>query len=343
MKRITLICCLLAATILLSSCNLGAVTINVFNWGDYIDPDILKSFTEETGIRVRYSTYIDNEDAYVKITRGASNYDVVFPSDYMIERLIREGHLQKLDFSNIPEFENVGERFENLPFDPNNEYSVPYMWGTFGILYNETMVDEEVDSWDILWDEKYEGQIFMFNIMRESFAVSLKRLGYSANEHDLSNLEEAKEELILQKPLVQAYVADDGRDKMIGEEGALAAAYNGDAMIGIMENEDLVYVIPDEGGILWFDSMVVPNTAKNKTEAEMFINYLCRPDIAALNAEYIGYSVANVGAYEIMPEEWQNDSVFWPPEEELEKCDVFLDLGDFTAEYDRAWTEIFAQ
>ena len=341
--RVAMICCLTAAAILLTSCNFGGATINVFNFGDYIDPDVLKDFTKETGIKVKYSTFIDSEDAYVKVTRGAANYDVVFLSDYMIERMIREGQAQKIDFSNMSEYENVGEKFRNLSYDPGNEYSVPYMWGTFGILYNTTMVDDEVNSWSILWDQKYSGQIFMYNIMRESFSVALRKLGFSSNDHSPASLEMAKAELLAQKPLVQTYVSDDGKDKMVGREGALAAVYNGDAMFGIMENDELDYVIPDEGGILWYDSMIIPTGAKNKTEAEQFINYLCQPEVAAANAEYVGYTIANMGAYELLPEDWRTDHVYWPTDEELERCEMFLDLGEFTTEYDRAWTDIFAQ
>jgi spermidine/putrescine transport system substrate-binding protein len=327
--------------ILLTSCS-GGVTINVYNWGDYMDPDVLKMFTAETGIRVKYSTYARNEDMYERIRRGDAGYDVVFPSDHMISKMIEENLLEKLDFSNIPNFSNIDERFTGLMYDPLNEYSVPYMWGTMGIMYNTTMIDEVVDSWDILWDAKYANQIFMYESMRDIIAVAQIRNGFSVNDKNLDNLHVVRASLFEQKPLVQAYLDESIKDKMIGREGALAMVYSGDALYSIEENPELHYVVPNEGSIVWYDAAVIPIGANHKAEAEMFINFLCRPDIALMNTEYVGYSTPNAEAFKLLDEDWQNDIIYWPTDEILRRCEVLLDLGEFTREYDRIWVEVLA-
>ncbi len=317
-------------------------TINVYNWGDYIEESILEQFEQETGIHVNYDTYATNEDMYAKIKSGGSSYDIAIPSDYMIEKMRMEGLLEKIDLNNVPNYANIHERFDHLAFDPTNEYSVPYMWGTLGILYNKTMVSDTVDSWNILWDEKYANQIFMYNSQRDSIGVSLKRLGYSLNSKDPNELKLAQAELIKQKPLVKAYVGDTVKDSMIGNEAALAVVYSGDAIYCMGENPDLAYIVPKEGSNVWFDSIVIPKGAQHKAEAEQFIDFLCRGDIAAKNTEYIGYSTVNKVALEQLPAELKDDPTFWPSDEIYNKAEVFIDLGNFIAEYDKAWTEVLA-
>ncbi len=317
-------------------------TLTVYNWGDYIDESVLDEFEEEFNVKVIYDTFSTNEDMYVKLKSGGSNYDVAFPSDYMIERMIKEDMLEKVDMSKIDNYKYIDDQFKNLEFDPNNEYSVPYMWGTVGILYNETMVTEPVDSWDILWDEKYEGQILMMDSQRDSIGITLKKLGYSLNSRNAEELDLAKEELIKQKPLVMAYVVDEVKDMMIGEEAALAVVWSGDAVVMIDENENLNYVVPKEGSNLWFDNMVIPKGSENKELAEEFINFMTRPEIALKNAEYIGYSTPNTETMELLDEETRNDEVAYPSDEVIENCEVFLDPSDFLKEYDRIWTEIKA-
>lgn len=315
-------------------------SINVFNWGDYIDTDVIKEFEEEFGIKVNYSTYETNEDMYIRLKQGGSSYDVVIPSDYMIERMIREGMLSKLNKDNIPNLSNVDEAFLNLDYDPDNDYSVPYMWGTVGIIYNKTMVDEPVDSWDILWDEKYDDQIIMLNSQRDSLAVALKRLGYSMNTRYVVELEEARDELIKQRPLVYAYLGDQVKYTMIGGEAAIAVVWSGDAVAMIRENPDLEFAIPKEGTNLWFDSMVIPNSAKNKEGAEAFINFMARPDIAARNTEYIGYSTPITEAIEMLPDYIRNSKVAYPDPEDIKNTEIFKDPADIVEVYDRIWTEI---
>lgn len=326
-----------------TGCEKDENTLNVYNWGDYIAPEVIEEFEEEYGIKVNYSTFDTNEDMYVKVKSGGNSYDVLFPSDYIIEKMIKEDMLLKLDMNNIPNYKNIDEKFKNLDFDPDNEYSVPYMWGTLGIIYNKNAVTDKVESWDILWDEKYSGQILMLNSQRDSIAISLKRLGYSMNSTDKDELQKAKEELIKQKPLVYAYVGDEVKDLMIGEEADIGVVWSGDAVYMMGENENLDYVVPKEGSNLWFDNMVIPSTSKHKKEAELFINFMCRPDIALKNTEYIGYSTPNKETFKLLSKEMKNDDVAYPKDESLENCEIFNDLGEFTKEYSRIWTEILAQ
>jgi spermidine/putrescine transport system substrate-binding protein len=321
----------------------GTTSITVFNWGDYIDESVLGDFEKEYGIQVNYDYFTTNEEMYVKLKSGGTSYDVIFPSDYMIARLIKEDMLHKIDMSNITNLEHIGEEFKGLGYDPNNEYSVPYMWGTVGILYNTTMVDDPVDSWNILWNPKYEKNIFMLDSQRDSIAVALKKLGYSLNTRVESELEQAKQELIKQRPLVLSYVGDEVKDKMIGGEAALAVVWSGDAIFMMWENEDLEYAIPKEGTNLWFDAMAIPKTSKNKEAAEKFINYMTSPEIALRNTEYIGYSTPNVTAREMLDDEIRNDKVAYPDMDSLEGSEVFEDLSDIIEVYNRIWDEIKAQ
>lgn len=328
---------------LFTGCGDSKPTINVYNWGDYIDPDVIAEFEKEFNVKVNYDTFATNEDMYVSIKKGGTSYDVAFPSDYMIERMIDEGLLEKINKDNIPNLKNIDDRFLDLEFDPNNEYSVPYMWGTVGIIYNKTMVDDVVDSWDILWNEKYSGQILMLDSQRDSIGIALKKLDYSMNTRNMEELEKAKEELIKQKPLVYAYVGDEVKDLMIAEEAALAVVWSGDAVAMMRQNDNLEYVIPKEGSNLWFDNMVIPKTSKNKELAEAFINFMNRPEIAAKNTDYIGYSTANYEALQYLPEDIANSKVAYPDDHELENLEIFKDPKDFLKVYDEIWLEIKAQ
>ncbi|NLL70751.1 MAG: spermidine/putrescine ABC transporter substrate-binding protein [Epulopiscium sp.] len=328
-------------TIFLGGCgSKDQTTLNVYNWGDYIDSSVIKQFEKETGIKVNYDTFATNEEMYVKINKGNASYDIAIPSDYMIEKMIKEGLVEKIDFNNIPNYQYIEDRFKNLEFDPTNEYSVPYMWGTLGILYNKKMVDEPVDSWDILWNPKYEKQILMLDSQRDSLAVALKKLNYSMNSTNDAELEAAKNALIEQRPLVLAYVGDEVKDKMIGEEAALAVVWGGDAVTMHRENPDLEYVIPKEGTNLFVDSIVIPSTAKHKAEAEKFIDFLCRTDIAFKNTDYIGYSTPHMEARKQLDPELANSPIAYPEPEDLENAEIFIDLGTYIEQYNRVWTEI---
>ena len=316
----------------------------VYNWGEYIDPEIIDLFEEETGIDVIYEEFETNEIMYPKIQSGAIAYDVVCPSDYMIQRMIENDLLAEINYDHIPNLKYIGDNYMKMSrqFDPENKYSVPYLWGTVGILYNKKMVDEPVDSWGILWDKKYEDSILMQDSVRDAFAVALKYLGYSLNSTDLDELEAAKNLLIEQKPLVQAYVIDQVRDKMIGGEAALGVIYSGEALYCQQENPDLDYVIPKEGTNIWIDSWVIPKNAKNVENAEAFINFLCRPDIAKMNFDYITYSIPNTAGRALIDDEsLRNSPIAFPDDSKLENCETFRFLGDDNdALYNRLWREI---
>lgn len=325
----------------------GTNQVIVYNWGEYLDPEVITLFEKETGINVVYEEFETNEIMYPKVQSGAIAYDVVCPSDYMIQRMIENDLLAELNFDNIPNIKNIGQEYfkQSRQFDSENKYSVPYCWGTVGILYNKTMVDEPIDSWSVLWDEKYKDSILMQDSVRDAFAVALKYKGHSLNSTDLDELEEAKELLIKQKPLVQAYVIDQVRDKMIGNEAAIGVIYSGEAIYTQLENPNLEYVIPKEGSNVWIDSWVIPKNAKHKENAEDFINFLCRPDIDKMNFDYITYSTPNTAARELIEDPAiRNSKIAFPDASELERCETFQFLGDKNdAIYNKLWREIKSQ
>ncbi|GAA0077807.1 spermidine/putrescine ABC transporter substrate-binding protein [Clostridium sp. CTA-5] len=331
---------------LFSGCSNGKTqstgTVYFYNCGDYIDEDLLAKFEDETGIHVEYSTYDTNEIMYQKLKSTPGSYDLVIPSDYMIQKMIKEDMVEKLNFDNITNYDYIDDNFKNLAYDPTNEYSVPYMWGTIGIIYNPDIVKEKVTSWDILWDEKYNNkQIIMFDSMRDTLAIALKKLGYSINSTNPDEINAATKELIKQKQsLSPLYYVDEVKDKMINEEAALATVWSGDANFIKSENPKLKYVIPEEGSNKWFDAMVIPKGAKNKEEAEMLIDFLCDPENSKQNVDYIGYSTPNKEAYEMLDDDIKNDKGAYPTKEVLDKCEVFIDLDNSLKLYDDAWMKV---
>lgn len=342
-----------AATLGVAGCNGGNGSsggsedqvVYVYNWGEYIDESVIDQFTEETGIRVVYDTFETNEAMYPIIEQGQTVYDAVCPSDYMIQKMIANNLLAEIDFDNVPNLEYIGQEYLDATeaYDPGHTHSVPYTWGTMGILYNTTMVDEEPTSWGALWDERYKDSVLMQRSVRDLLAVGLKYLGHSLNTTDPDEIAEARDILIEQKPLVQAYVIDQVRDKMIGGEAALGVIYSGEYLFCKESNPDLAYVVPDEGSNLWFDSWVIPANAENKENAEAWINFLCRPDIALKNFEYITYATPNTGAMEEIDEEILNDPGAFASEEVMDRCEVFTWLGEDVEEvYNDAYNEILA-
>lgn len=317
----------------------------VYNWGEYIDPETIKMFEEETGIDVVYDEFETNEIMYPKVESGAAEYDVVCPSDYMIDKMIQNGLLQELNYDNIPNAKkNIGAQYyeQANDFDPGNKYAVPYCWGTVGILYNKTMVDEPITSWAQLWDEKYADNILMQDSVRDAFMVAEKLNGFSMNTVDPTELETAKNALIEQKPLVQAYVIDQVRDKMIGGEAAIGVIYSGEAIYTQRENPDLEYVIPEEGTNVWIDCWCILKDAPNKENAEKFIDFMCRGDIAEKNFEYITYSTPNDAARELIEdEEIKNSTIAFPDLSQYNNLETFVYLGeDGDALYNELWKEV---
>ncbi len=321
--------------------------VYVYNWGEYIDPETITMFEEETGIKVIYDEYETNETMYPKVEAGASNYDVICPSDYMIQKMIDNDMLQELNFDNMPNATaNIGAQYyeQAAAFDPGNKYCVPYCWGTVGILYNKTMVSEPVTSWAILWDEKYADNILMQDSVRDAFMVALKLNGNSMNSMNEEELEAAKNLLLQQKPIVQAYVVDQVRDKMIGGEAALGVIYSGEAIYTQRENPDLEYVVPEEGTNVWIDGWVVPKNAQNKENAEKFIDFMCRADIALMNFDYITYSTPNDAARELIEDEdIKNSQIAFPDLSQYNHLETFTYLGEEGDElYNSLWKEVMS-
>ncbi|HSN67294.1 MAG TPA: spermidine/putrescine ABC transporter substrate-binding protein [Fusibacter sp.] len=344
MKKFIVVVMILTLTaFIFTGCNSDdKVVLNVYNWGDYIDEDIFDTFEEETGIEINYETFATNEEMYTKIKKGGTQYDIAIPSDYMIEKMIKEDLVEPIDLTKIPNYSNIDSRFKGLAFDPNNEYSVPYFWGTVGIIYNKDLITEPIDSWNVLWDEAYSGQFTMIDSQRDSIMVALKKLGYSMNTKDLGELEAAKNALIEQKPLVLAYVGDNVKDMLISEEAAMAVVWSGEASAVIQEYDNFEYVLPKEGSNMWFDNIIIPKGSKNIDAAHQFIDFLCRGDIGFKNADYVGYATCNTETMKLLDPALLGTTYAYPDEALLENFEIFSDPGDFILEYDRIWTEIKA-
>ncbi len=328
----------------------AGLSINVYNWGEYISDgsdgllDVNAEFTNLTGIKVNYSTYATNEELYAKLKGGGTDYDIIIPSEYMIARMIKEGMLQKLNYENIPNFTNIMDKFKDLLYDPGNEYSVPYTWGTVGIIYDNTAIDvpEEGLDWDILWDEKYADSILMFDNPRDSFAIAEVLLGYSMNTENPDELKSAAEKLKEQKKLVQSYVMDEIFDKMGAGEAVLAPYYAGDAVTLMDEYDHLGFAVPKSGTNLFLDSLCIPASSTKKEAAEMYINFMCEPDVAYATTSYIGYSTPNSAAFDMLDDEVKNDGISYLSDEYInENTTVFANLSDeANREMQRLWTDM---
>ncbi len=368
MKRILFLLMALTMALTMTACQSSTEeggkaaeqVVNVFNWEDYIDPEVCNMFEEETGIKVNYMCFTTVEDMIVQVEANPGAFDVCFPSDYIVERMINKGMLAEINFDNIPYADQILPHLLNPDYDQENKYSIPYMWGTVGILYNVEMMNElypefdpETASWSILWDERFERNVIMMDSIRDSMGVTLKYLGYSANSTSIPELFAARDKLIEQKQLgvVKAYQVDETKDKMAAGEAAMAVMWSGDAMYAIDKAGDdipLDYFVPVEGSNVWCDAAVIPTTAKNKENAEKFINFLCRPDIAALNWNYIWYSTPNMGAIELIedPEsdyfyEYTDDVRLSPTTELMDKCEFFRDIPeDYLSVYEALWMDL---
>lgn len=334
----------LAALMLLSLTACGGSSsgevVNVYNWGEYIDTDLLKQFEDETGIKVVYNTFETNEGLYSKLQ--TESYDVIIPSDYMIARMIDEDMLQPLNYDNIPNFELIDEKYLGLEFDPEQAYSVPYTWGAVGIIYNAREVDAaDTGSWDILWNEKYAGQTAMFDNSRDALGLTLKLLGYSQNTPNKDELREAADKIIEGKDNFQGFWMDQILEKLPNEEILIAPYYNGDAVTMMEDNPDLAFYIPEEGTNIFVDAMCIPKNAKNVENAEKFINFMCSTEAAAANADYIGYSSPQREVYEQLDDEIKNDPIHYPTDETIANGETFLNLPeDVNQYYNDLWTEI---
>lgn len=323
------------------------VTLNVYNWGEYISDgsddsaDVIAAFEQLTGIDVNYTTFDSNESMYAKIKSGAADYDVIFPSDYMVSRMSAEGMLAPLDKTNIPNFSKMDDTYIHQAYDPDNTYSVPYMWCTTGIIYNTTMVSRAPTSWADLWDPAYAGSILMFNNSRDAFAIAAFKLGQSINPTTVEQVSQGIDALKEQKPLVQAYVMDEIFDKMEGGEAAIGVYYSGDAITMISDNPDLAWVYPSEGCNMSIDNMCIPASSANREAAEMFINYMCETDVGVANCEYIGYSTPMHEVWENLSDELKYSEIAYPDEAVQAKMQVFTVLDDdINAELDTQWSAL---
>ncbi|MGN0484510.1 MAG: ABC transporter substrate-binding protein [Lachnospiraceae bacterium] len=319
-------------------------TLTVLNYGKYFDPDALQQFEDETGITIKYEEYESPEEMYTKYKSGSIAYDLICTSDYMIDRLIREGEVKKLDASKLSNYANIDPEVLSLSssFDPEQCYTIPYFYGTVGILYNKKMVDpSEVQSWDILWNPKYKNEIIQENSVRDAFLPAQKKLGYSLNSTDRKELRNALDLLIEQKPLVYAYMVDETGDEMIAENAALAVLYSGEAAYAMDFNENLDYAVPKEGSNVWIDSWFLPKTCKNETGAHEFLDFLCRDDIAMKNFDYVYYTSPILSVKEEQDEETKQDEVINPSKETLDRCEVYRSLSEKDSSYySNLWQEL---
>ena len=322
------------------------VTLNVYNWGQYIAAgddgaiDVIAEFEKAyPNIHVNYTTYDSNETMYSKLKTGGISVDVIIPSDYMIGRLIDEDMLLPLDFENIPNYQYIDEAYKNTTYDPENKYSVPYTWGTVGIIYNTKYVDEaDVTGWELLWNEKYAGKILMFGNSRDAFGIAEALLGYDINTQDDEELQAAADKLRQQRPLVQQYVMDEIFDLMGNEEAYIAPYYAGDFITMQADNEDLAFYHPSQGFNLFIDAMCIPTCCQNKEAAELFINFLCEPEIAGGNMEWIGYGTPETAAREYIDPEVVASPVAYPSDEVLAKGSIFLALPlEVTQRMEELW------
>lgn len=356
----TLLCTML--TVLPASCDSGE-KLYVYNWGLYIDESVLDEFEDRYGITVVYDTYDSNEVMYQTLTNSNQVYDVLIPSDYMISKMMSEDMLQEIDMSKITNLSYIDPAIMEMAksYDANNTYSVPYTWGTLGLLYNPSKVTKPVTSWDILWDEEYKGHMFMYDSQRDSLAVALKRLGYSLNTTNKDELTAAADSLVAQKPLAMKYVGDEVIQGMKANEAWMAVVYNGDAVDIMSENADLRYTIPEEGTNLFIDAMVIPKNAQNVDAAHLFINFMCETDIAYRNSVEIGYSTPHTEAFKLVEADFQEETgdadylenywaTYWPMEDvetnlenNTHKYETFYDLGEFIKEYEAAWNRVMGE
>ncbi|MCR5595985.1 MAG: ABC transporter substrate-binding protein [Lachnospiraceae bacterium] len=353
-KIVSMICALSLIASMLTGCggtssgtaDKSGKTLTVFNYSEYLDPEMLEQFTKETGIEIKYEEATTPEELYTKYKSGGIDYDLICTSDYMVKRLIDEGETQKIDFNSMNNVSNIGKEYWDISkaIDPENTYSLPYFWGTIGILYDKTKVNGPIDSWDVLFNGEYAGQFIMQDSMRDTFMITLKYLGYSLNTTDENEIREAADLLMKQKPDVEAYLVDEARDEVVAGNAAMAVVYSGEAFLGNLYNPDLEYVIPKEGSNVWIDSWVMTKNCSNTEAAQKFLDYLCRPDVAMANFEYIYYSTPNEAVVKDMDPEIKANPAVVPTPESISGCEVCTQNDPVTTElYNTLWKELKAE
>lgn len=310
----------------------------VYNWSEYMPDEVLKNFTKETGIKVKYSTYDSNEAMYAKVkTSAGSAYDIIVPSTYFVGKMSKENLLEKLDKSKLSNYENLDKKLLNQDFDKNNDYSIPYLWGSSGISYNSSSVNDKITSWANLWDSKYKNSILLNDDLREVFGVALRTLGYSSNTKDESQITEAYNKLKEILPNVKMFYSESQKQVYINEEVKLGMNFNGESYMASLENEDIKYVYPKEGALIWLDSIVIPKGAKNLENAYTFINYLLRPEVSKIISEEIGYASPNAKTLELLADDIKNNRIIYPNEDDLKNSEFQLDVEDALPIYEKYW------
>lgn len=314
--------------------------LNFYNWSYYIADETIPDFENEFNVNVNYDNFSSNSEILAKFQLGASGYDLVVPSDYMVDIMVKLDLLEPLNLENIPNFENLSSDFVNLPFDPDNKYSIPYQWGTTGIGINTKYVSSFDESWELLWDEQYKGRISVLDDMRSGIVPALKLLGYSVNTTVESELDEAKELMFKQKDLVRTYSSETYMDLLKSGDIWIAQGWSGDIYQVTKENPDVIFIIPKEGSYIWVDNLVIPKGAKNKRTAEEFINYILRPDVSSSISNYTGYSSPNRAAIPLISEEFQNNNTMYPDSTTMNRLEYMIDVGNATTVYNRVWNEV---
>ncbi len=315
--------------------------LNFYNWADYVAENTVPDFQKQTGIKVTQDFFSSNEDLLAKLQAGGTGYDVIVPSDYMVAIMIKSDVVQKLDMAQIPNSKNVGKEYKGLSYDPNNEYSLPYQWGTTGILYNKKEIGQLPESWDPLWDTEFEGEMSMLNDTRETLGAALYKLGYSVNATDQGQLEEAKAELKKQNPLLRGYFdSTEARPLVQNGDLLLGHVFSGDAFLALSENEDLDYVIPKPAATRWTDNMCIPNGAEHPQNAHKFINYILDAEVGAELSNYTYYATPNEAALPMIDDALKKLPTYSPTQEQFERLQVIEDTGEVTREYERIFTEV---
>jgi spermidine/putrescine-binding protein len=352
MRRVLSLIMILALAVVAVACGSGdgggkqelAKELHVYNWSEYIDPEIYADFEQEFGVKVIEDTFASNEDLLAKLQAGATGYDVIVPSDYMVSIMNELELLAEINYDNIPNFENIDAKFKDPPYDPGNKYSVPYQWGTTGIGYNAELFEDPPDSWAYLFDPamagEHAGRMSMLNDSRETIGAALKYLGYSINSTSEQELEEAKQLLIQQKEWVSAYDSDGFEDLLAAGEVDIGHGWSGDYFAAAEEAEQVWYIIPKEGGVIWTDNLAIPKSAPSQYTAEVFINYLLRPEVGAKITNYTWYGSPNKASEEFIDAEILEEPAIYPPPEVMDKLEFIRDVGEATSLYDRIWTEI---
>ncbi|MFC8687146.1 PotD/PotF family extracellular solute-binding protein [Brevibacillus porteri] len=314
--------------------------LNIYSWADNFDPDVIKDFEQKFNVKVNYDVYGSNEEMLAKIQAGASGYDLIQPSDYMVGTMIQLGLLEELNKANIPNMGNIVSTFKTPPFDKENKYSLVYTWGITGIAYNKKYVKETPTSWNDLWNEAYKGRVIMLNDPREVMGMALIKNGFSNSTKNTEELEKSFADLKKVVPNVVAFDTDNIKQKMIAEEAWIGTVWSGDAAFIHAQNPDVDYVIPKEGATIWADTLAIPKGAKNKEMAEKFINYLMDPEVSVKNYESIGYSNPNEKAYPLHSEEYRSNKMVFLDTADIARAEWLVDVGETLQQYDRYWTEM---